>query len=62
MALLKKIETFLNQHGMAPTRFGRDAVRDPKFVFDLRRGREPTGRMTRRVEHFMNAYGAEQSR
>jgi hypothetical protein len=39
---------------MAPTRFGRDAVRDPRLVFDMRLGREPTARMTERIEHFMN--------
>jgi hypothetical protein len=31
-------------------------VRDPRLVFDLRNGREPSERMKRRVEHFMNMY------
>ncbi|MEG3155151.1 hypothetical protein [Sphingomonas sp. RB1R13] len=26
---------------MPPTRFGRESVGDPRFVFDLRSGREP---------------------
>lgn len=56
MTLLRQIEIFLRETGMAPTRFGRNAVRDPRLVFDMRRGREPTMRMTKRVEHFMNIY------
>jgi hypothetical protein len=39
---------------MAPTRFGRNSVRDPRLVFDMRNGREPGPRMVKRVEHFMN--------
>lgn len=54
MTMLRKIEKFLRNTGMAPTRFGRDAVRDPRLVFDMRNGREPTPRTVRRLEHFMN--------
>lgn len=54
MTLLRQIEIFLRETDMAPTRFGRDAVRDPRLVFDMRRGREPSMRMVKRVEHFMN--------
>lgn len=54
--LLRQIEKFLRETGMRPTRFGRDAVRDPRLVFDMRNGREPGARMQRRVEHFMNIY------
>ena len=56
MSTLRTIERFLTRTDMAPTRFGRDAVRDPRLVFDMRNGREPTDRMKRRVEHFMNTY------
>ncbi|ODT91666.1 MAG: hypothetical protein ABS86_02270 [Sphingobium sp. SCN 64-10] len=61
MSTLRDIERFLRRTGMPPTRFGREAVRDPRLVHDLRRGREPTDRMKRRVEHFMNIH-AEGSR
>ena len=54
--LLRSIEIFLREHDIAATRFGRDCVRDPRLVFDLRRGREPGERIRRRVEHFMNTY------
>jgi len=56
METLRKIERFLRNTQMAPTRFGRDAVRDPRLVFDMRNGREPTPRMIRRLEHFMNIH------
>ncbi|MCH4151351.1 MAG: hypothetical protein LKF30_05315 [Sphingobium sp.] len=56
MPILRKIESFLRDTGMAPTRFGRDAVRDPRLVFDMRNGREPTPKMIRRIEHFMNIF------
>ncbi len=49
MQLLRRVETYLKRSGTTATRFGRDAVRDPRFVFDLRRGREPGTRVSRRV-------------
>lgn len=56
MHLLHTIERFLKETAMPPTRFGREAVRDPRLVLDMRNGREPGERMKRRVEHFMNIY------
>jgi 2,4-dienoyl-CoA reductase-like NADH-dependent reductase (Old Yellow Enzyme family) len=38
--LNRRVERFLRRSGMSATRFGRTALRDPRFVFDLRRGRE----------------------
>lgn len=52
--LLRRIEKYLRATGMAPTRFGREAVRDPRFVLDLRRGREPGGAVSRRVAAFLD--------
>jgi hypothetical protein len=52
--LIRKIELFLRRTGMPATRFGRLAARDPRFVFDLRNGREPRARTEARIEHFMN--------
>ena len=54
--LLRTIEKFLRRHGMSATRFGRLAARDPRFVLDLRRDREPRGRMQQRVTRWMNDY------
>lgn len=57
MTVLGRIEKFLQQAEMPPTRFGRLAVRDPRFVFDLRRGREPGAATLARVEAFLAAQG-----
>lgn len=54
--LIRKIEVFLRRTRMPATNFGRLAVHDPRFVYDLRNGREPRPRTERRVEHFMNTY------
>lgn len=59
MPLRLEIERFLRAHGMPPTLFGRLSVRDPRFVLDLRMGREPRMRMRQRVRTFMAAYEAE---
>ena len=42
--LLMRIEAYLRRSGVPPTRFGREAMGDPRLVFDLRRGREPRPR------------------
>ncbi len=49
MHLLRRVEKYLRRSRTAATRFGRDAVGDPRFVFDLRNGREPLPRTTARV-------------
>ena len=59
MATLRSIEHFLRRTGMPATNFGRDAVRDPRLVSDLRKGRQLSDRMRRRLEHFMNIYESE---
>lgn len=49
MSLLRAIEICLRATEIPPSRFGRDSVRDPRLVHDLRRGRQPGDRMERRV-------------
>ena len=51
--LLWEVEKFLRSSKIAPTRFGRDAVGDPRFVFDLRRGREPRAGTVKRVRAYL---------
>ena len=58
--LIYRIERFLRETGMPWTKFGRLACSDPRFVEDLRNGRSPRDRTTKRVEHFMNIYREEQ--
>lgn len=51
--LLRTIEIFLRSSGVPATRFGRDAINDPRFVFDLRRGREPGPKTVARIVDFL---------
>ena len=51
--LLWEIEKFLRSSNVAPTRFGRDVVGDPRFVFDLRRGREPRAGTVEKVRAYL---------
>jgi len=53
--LLREVEKFLNRSQTAPTQFGRDAVGDPRFVFDLRNGREPRPSTVSRVRAFLES-------
>ena len=38
-ATLARIEKYIRRARMSPSRFGKEAGRDPQLVFDLRRGR-----------------------
>jgi len=53
--LLREVEKFLRRNETAPTRFGREAVGDPRFVFDLRKGRDPRPRTIARVQAYLQA-------
>lgn len=56
---LNQIETYLATTGMKPTVFGREVMGDPKFVFDLRKGRSPSLRTIERVQSWMFENGSE---
>lgn len=56
MEILRRVERYLRRSGMAATRFGREAVRDPRFVFDLRKGREPRARTLKRVSAYLSEH------
>ncbi|MDZ7894256.1 MAG: hypothetical protein U5M50_04390 [Sphingobium sp.] len=60
MHLLRTIEIFLARTGMPPTRFGRNAVRDPRLVLDMRNGREARDATRRRVLRYIETYRGEQ--
>ena len=53
--LLREVEKFLRQNDTAPTRFGREVVGDPRFVFDLRKGRDPRPQTVARVRAYLEA-------
>lgn len=55
MSLLNQIEACLKATRLPPSRFGRDAVSDPRIVHDLRRGRQPGRRMETRLRAHMDA-------
>ena len=54
--LLRRIEQFLTRYAMPPTKFGRLAVHDPRFVLDLRMGRTPRPETEARTLQWMRAY------
>lgn len=56
MHLLTRIERHLRRSGTTPTRFGRDAVRDPRLVHDLRNGREPRPDLARRLCAYLDQF------
>ena len=59
MHLLREVERFLRQNGTPPTHFGREAMGDPRFVFDLRDGRDPRPRTVERVLAYLQEAAAQ---
>ena len=51
--LIEHIEAYLRRTKTTPTRFGREALGDPNFVFNLLEGREPRKKTVRRVLAFI---------
>lgn len=57
--LLAEIEAALAKSGLSATKFGKDAVGDPSFVFDLRDGKRDLRVSTvQRVRDFIAGQGA----
>lgn len=59
--LLQDVERFIKAHRMPPARFGREAMRDPRFVFTLRDGRDPRPKTIARVTAYIATYSGERS-
>jgi hypothetical protein len=55
MNLLLTVERHLRRMAVPPSRFGREVAGDPRFVFDLRKGREPRPATRDRVLAFIAA-------
>ena len=53
MYLLRDVEKFLRSTKVPAARFGREVMGDPRFVFDLRNGREPRQRTIERIRKFL---------
>lgn len=61
--LIEHIEAYLRRTKTTPTRFGREALRDPNFVFNLLDGREPRKKTVRKVLAFIESRsGSEPTR
>jgi hypothetical protein len=60
--LLHRIERYLRATRTPPARFGREAVGDSRFVFDLRDGREPRAKTEQRVLMFLTTREAQSTR
>jgi hypothetical protein len=59
--LQHEIATFMAAHDMPPATFGRLAVKDPRFVFDLDRGRRVWPETEAKVRTFMAEYASPSS-
>ncbi len=58
LAFLAEIEKFLSTSGTDATALGKQALSDPSFVFDLRKGRSPSTRTIEKLRSFIRATGA----
>jgi len=56
-SFLTDVESFLTEADIDPTTFGKQALGDPSFVFDLRKGRSPSARTMDRVRNWMRGNG-----
>lgn len=55
MHLMRRIRLFLKRADMAPTRFGREAVGDPRLISDLKNGRELREATAARIHAWLDA-------
>jgi hypothetical protein len=55
MHLMRRIQLFLKRADMTPTRFGREAVGDPRLVGDMKNGRELRETTAARIHAWLDA-------
>lgn len=55
MYLHREVEAYLRKSGMPPSAFGRAALNDPGFVYDLRAGRTLRKATAQRVRAYLSA-------
>jgi sulfate adenylyltransferase subunit 2 len=60
-SFLAEIERFLETAGIDPTTLGKQALGDPSFVFDLRKGRSPSTRTVDKVRSWIQQQRAPAS-
>ena len=61
MDLRRRVETYLKRSGRTASGFGREVMGDPRFVFDLRRGRELRPPTAARVAAWLDRHDVEQA-
>ena len=61
-AFRKRVETFLEATSLKPSEFGRQAIGDPSFVLNLRRGRSPTLATADKVEAYITRVESDETR
>jgi hypothetical protein len=59
--ILPMVERFLRESDIPPSVFGREAVRDPRLVSDLRAGREVGSKIRQRVADYITEWRAQKS-
>lgn len=52
-SFLREVEEYLDRSGLGPNSFGRRAMSDPRFVYDLRKGRAVSIATVDKVRKFM---------
>jgi len=55
MHIRQRIDLYMRRTRTSPSRFGRDAVGDPRFISDLRNGREIGDKMVARLSAWLDA-------
>ena len=60
--ILKEIETFMDTQAMTASAFGRAAMGDPKFVFQLRDGRRLWPETAKVARDFMRSFKRKPAR
>ncbi|HEY0412963.1 MAG TPA: hypothetical protein VGD66_07470 [Allosphingosinicella sp.] len=56
---MKRINSYITQTGVSATRLGREAIGDPRLVFDLRAGRTLRPPLEKRLLLWLEAREAE---
>jgi 2,4-dienoyl-CoA reductase-like NADH-dependent reductase (Old Yellow Enzyme family) len=54
--IAEQVEAFLLEHSISPVTFGREAMKDPHFVRDLRNGRRLWPETETKVRRYMAEY------
>ncbi|HYD13072.1 MAG TPA: hypothetical protein VEC11_09510 [Allosphingosinicella sp.] len=55
MHLMRRIQLYLQRAEMAPTRFGRETVGDPRLISDMKNGRELRDATIARIQAWLDA-------